>query len=81
MTFAAHFRQLAIPRVMPWVCMEAECVRRGVDSFSEAYDVIYREARRLGALHLPPSILEELEDWIATTLLTEIERAERASAQ
>lgn len=80
MSFAIHFRELALPRLTPWVRLEAECVRLGVETFSDAFAIVHREARRLGALHLPPTILDELEDWIATTLLTEIDRAERLGA-
>lgn len=92
MSFPQHFRELAVPRLIPWLRLEAECVCRGIETFTQAFYVVHREARRLGALHLEGTAvagpnggtqdgLEALEDWIATTLLAEIEKAERGGAQ
>lgn len=78
-TFASAFREIVVPKLQRWVELEAICVARGLDSFSEAYDTIHQEARALGALHLPVDIFADLEDWIATKLLAEIDKAERLS--
>jgi hypothetical protein len=74
-TFAVHFRTLVIPRLHNLVRAEAVCIAHGVESFDNACNVVMRHARQLGALHLP-NILE-LEDWIATTMLREIDALEQ----
>lgn len=73
--FAVHYRERVIPRLHNLVQAEAVCIVHGVETFDNACNVVMRHARELGAMHLP-NILE-LEDWICTTLLNEIDEAER----
>ena len=77
--FALHFRDHVIPRLHNLVRAEAVCIAHGVETFDDACNVVMRHARQLGAMHLP-NILE-LEDWIATTLLNELDEAERVIGQ
>lgn len=73
--FAVQFRAHVIPRLHNLVRAEAVCIAHGVESFDNACNIVMDHARRLGALRLPDIL--ELEDWIATTLLLEIDAAER----
>ena len=73
--FAVHYRERVIPRLHNLVRAEAVCIAHGVESFDNACNVVMRHARELGANYLPD--IFELEDWIATTLLSEIDAAER----
>lgn len=79
--FPIHFRDHVTPKLRNLAAAEAVCVARGVETFSGAYDAILAYARAHGALYLPENRLEELEDWISTTLLAEIDRAERVGAE
>lgn len=79
--FSAHFRDHVIPRLHNLVRAEAVCIAHGVEGFDDACNVVMRHARELGAMHLPPNIFEELEDWIATTLSNEAWKAEQAIAR
>lgn len=72
MTFPAHFRKHVMPRLQNLVTAEAVCVSREVETFSGACDAVMAYARRYGALHLPDDKLLDLEDWIATELLSQI---------
>lgn len=77
--FAIHYRERVIPRLHNLVRAEAVCIAHGVEGFDDACSIVMRHARQLGANYLP-NILE-LEDWIATTLLNEIDEAERAGGR
>ena len=48
----------------------------GLETWVGAYAAVMDAARQRGATHLPDHLLAGLEDWAATQLLTEIERAE-----
>lgn len=86
--FPIHFRDHVMPRLHNLVTAEAVCVVQNVESFTGAYYAVLSYARRHGAMMLAGTKvkdadgtwhdgLERLEDWISTTLLVEIDRAER----
>ncbi len=78
--FAIHFRQHVIPRLRRLATAEAFCVVRGAQSWSDAFDGTMSYARRYGAMYLPADVLDDLDDWLCTTLLEEITRQEAAFA-
>ena len=71
-TFAATFRALVMPHLRRAVRLQAFALSRGRCTFTEASGGVWRLARNRGALHLPPSLMEELEDWIDAALLTTV---------
>ena len=75
--FATDFRERVIPRMHRQARVEAYRVLRGVRTWSQAWDAMMGLARSRGALHLPARAVDDLEDWISTTLLAEIDAAER----
>lgn len=75
--FANHFREEVIPRLQRRANAEAWAVVLGHESWSGAWDTVMDHARQRGALYLPADKLDALEDWISTTLSTEIEKVER----
>lgn len=72
-SFAFHFRQHVVPQLRTAAKVEAICVKYGGVSFDEAYGEIFKLARNRGALHLPPAVLTDLDDWITTELVTAID--------
>lgn len=77
--FSEHFRDHLMPRLRNLVTAEAVCIAKGIEDWNGAYAAVWRYARKYGAMYLPNDKLGELEDWIATTLLIELDRAERLS--
>lgn len=79
--FAHHFRDHVMPRLRNLAKAEAVCVTRNVETFSGACDAVMNYARKRGALYLPDDVLDDLEDWIATEVLTQIDAAEAIGAR
>lgn len=77
MSFAQDFREHVIPRLQNLATAEAVCVARGVETFSGACSAIWRYANRYGATSLSSPMIDVLDDWILSTLLVEIDKAER----
>ncbi len=77
MTFAVHFRELVTPRLRNLAAAEALCVVKRVQGFNDAWDAVWAHARDHGAVYLPTHMIDQLDDWICTTLLTEIDRLEK----
>lgn len=75
-TFAATFGQIVIPDLNRMCQARGLYVALGLDGFSDACDEVMAEALRRGASRLPDAALEQLGDWIATTIL----QAEAAAA-
>lgn len=75
--FSVHFRELVMPRLRNLAAAEALCVVKRVQDFNEAWDAVWAHARNHGAVYLPAHMVDQLDDWICTTLLTEIDRLEK----
>jgi hypothetical protein len=78
--FAADFRRLVTPILTREITRLAPDVADGRLSFSEAMAELMRMAWRRGAGYLPEPLQEELQDWIASTLLDEACLIEEAEA-
>jgi len=78
--FAADFRRIVIPDLQREIQRLAPEVADGSLSFSEAMAEVCRHAHRRGAGYLPEPLRDELEDWIATTLLNDAAFADEAQA-
>lgn len=74
--FAEAFREHVIPRLRSLAQAEATCITHGVEGFHEAHAVVWRYARKYGALHLPEHLLDQLLDWIAVELLHGVDATE-----
>jgi hypothetical protein len=73
--FAAAFRQHVIPRLQTQV---RELAWDGWDQdFSASMEELHGTARRHGAGYLAPEHWDDLDDWLAKTLIDEIEASER----
>lgn len=67
--FDAMFRSLVVPDLRKRCRFMGSQVALDLVGFYEAIYVVWEEARRRGALRLPVELCEQLEDWIATTIL------------
>jgi len=96
MNFPIHFRDHVMPRLRQQVTLQSFLIACGSATYAEGYDAVLAQARRYGALHLPERLRvwdeaaarfrtirprAELEDWIATSLLTGILQAEPRVAE
>jgi hypothetical protein len=75
-SFALHYRQHVLPQLALLAKGRAHYVVADAETFVEAYGVLEARARELGALLLPPNLVGDLEDWIASTLLLEVQGLE-----
>ena len=75
--FAIHYRRLVLPQLKLLAKREAHYVVADAETFMGAFSNIEHQARALGALFLPEKLFADLEDWIATTLLLEIQALEQ----
>lgn len=73
MGFAVDFRRLVMPRLRSKCRKRAFFVALDMEDFNEACDVVMAEARALGAMHLADDLIGDLDDWIATTILLDME--------
>jgi len=78
--FAADFRRIVIPTLTREINRLAPDVAGGGMAFSDAMAELMRLAYQRGAGYLPEGLRDELLDWVATTLLEEIDLAEEAEA-
>jgi hypothetical protein len=76
MLFAHHFREHVMPRLRNLARAEAVCIVQHVETFSGACNALMTYSRRYGALYLPPAKLDDLEEWIAIQILTEVDALE-----
>jgi len=74
--FVAHFQKLVVPLLRNHILGQARCVAAGVLDFASAWSSAWQYAISRGALHLGSAELEALEDWVGTTLLTDVCDAE-----
>jgi hypothetical protein len=74
--FALHYRQHVLPQLALLAKGRAHYVVADAETFVEAYGVLEARGRDLGASLLSADIFSDLEDWIATTLLKEIQALE-----
>lgn len=70
--FAATFRDLVMPDLRRSCRTQALAVARDRCGFTEASAAVLDQARRRGAAHLPDSLINDLIDWIDTTVLRTI---------
>jgi hypothetical protein len=68
-TFASTFGELVTPELARMCRVQGLLVALELRPFHEAYDTVWRVARRRGALMLPMQLLADLEDWIMTRIL------------
>jgi hypothetical protein len=78
--FASDFRRLVTPILTREINRLAPDMADGLLAFSEAMAELMRLAWRRGAGYLPEPLQEELQDWIASTLLDEACLIEEADA-
>ena len=76
MTFALHYRQHVLPQLALLAKGRAHYVAADAETFVEAYGILEARARALGALLLPEKIFTDLADWLASTLLLEVQALE-----
>ena len=76
MAFADDFRAIVTPRLRRLIHVQGFFVAAGVATYGEAHMTIYVEAYYLGAGVLPDPVRDDLTDWIASQLLSEIVAAE-----
>ena len=74
-SFAQHYRALVLPQLARLAKAEAACIAAGVEDYPDAMAVLYRHARALGMGFLPESLQDQLDDWMASTLLLELRGA------
>lgn len=72
-TFAATFRELVMPTLKRMCAAHALFVACELQDFCDAHTTVMREAERRGAAHLPDDLRAELDAWIASTILREVE--------
>lgn len=73
MTFAATFRELVMPDLRTMCRTQGLFVALDLQSFTEASAAVMHHACMRGASKLPPHLLPELEEWIDTLLLEQID--------
>ena len=76
--FATDFRRLVVPVLAREINRLAAELADGGLTFSEAMAELMSLAYRRGAGYLPEPLLDELQDWIATTLVNDAALAEEA---
>ncbi len=73
--FPDHFREHLKPRLRNLARAEAYCIARDVEDFAGGAAAIWHYANKFGANCLPRKIIDQLDDWICTTLLVEVNQA------
>lgn len=68
-TFATTFGELVTPDLRRMCRSEGLFVALEMKEFQDAYATVWGEARRRGALMLPMSIIDQLQDWILNQIL------------
>jgi hypothetical protein len=74
--FASDFRRIVIPTLTREISRLAPDVADGGMAFSDAMAELMSLAYRRGAGYLPEPLRDELLDWVATTLLVEVDLVE-----
>lgn len=72
-TFAAAFRELVMPDLRMMCRTQALFVALDQCAFTEASAAVMGHATTRGASKLPDNLILELQDWIDTTILREID--------
>jgi hypothetical protein len=67
-SFAALFRRHVVPSLTQQCQAQGLFVALGLIRFEEAFQAVMQAAIHRGALHLPPSILEDLEEWLCCAM-------------
>lgn len=68
-TFADQFRELMGPPLLRRCRTGAFCVECGRWTFIQAHGFVWDLARARGAAHLPPPIIQDLDQWIDSQIL------------
>lgn len=79
--FDAAFRSVAIPRLAARCRIEAIRVADREQGFAAAVDAVTDAARRMGMAYLSNDHITDLLDWIAATVLRDIDAAEAITRQ
>lgn len=77
MTFPDAFREHVAPKLRQMIREGAIQCAAGLADFADVTDEVMRKAYRLGALRLPDDILYDLEQWVLTAAVEDIEACER----
>jgi hypothetical protein len=75
-TFAATFRELVTPDLARMCRARGVFIALGMNGWGESFDEVMTEALHRGAIHLPAVVFEQLEEWVATSLLRAITAAD-----
>lgn len=75
-TFAAAFKEIVIPDLRRHCRLQAVFVAHGRKSFTDGTGVVWHYAMARGAGHLPLPNIDQLGDWIDTTVLQTIAEIE-----
>lgn len=67
-TFAAHFREVVIPRLEPFLRVHGHLVGTGTMDFEEAASVCMSVAIRAGVSRLDPRVFDDFNDWLLTRI-------------
>ena len=76
MSFAEQYRADVVPRLARIARVQGLFLACGLTGFDEAWGEVFAEARRLGALHLPEALRDDLMAWVTSTVLAETIEAE-----
>ena len=74
MTFEETFSALVVPHLRRMIKVFTIDVAWGRSDFDEAESVIWREAARRGATWLTPERQDQLEQWIAVSLMKAVDK-------
>jgi hypothetical protein len=72
-TFAATFRDIVIPDITRLCRAQGLFVALALREFSDAWSTVMAHATRRGASALPADILQQLDDFIGTSILRAVD--------
>jgi hypothetical protein len=75
-TLPRHYAKHLVPRLERLAAAEAYCVVAGVETFDGGYCALMAYSLKYGAAYLPDDELDDLEEWLCSMLVEEIERQE-----
>jgi hypothetical protein len=79
MSFPRHYAKHLVLRLERLAAAEAYCVLRGVETFDGGYCSLMAYSLKCGAAYLPDDELDDLEEWLCSVLMEEIDRQEVAA--
>lgn len=81
MSFAAAFREVAIPGLAQQCRFHGLLVALGSEGLSQAHGAVMATACQFGASKLPGDVLHDLEAWIDATLAKAVDSYEPLAAE